>query len=269
VRSRKTSALATPRLSIVTALDLLGTTGSVTPDGSEIRALRVLRRHLADPEIDAQYESHLSVAGERALHVAPVMRGGMLPFWSIVDVIRIQAKLVAYGQLIRGAITLGDVAADGDIALGPGIQEADRLRDEVALVPRVVVSPNLLRETEHLPDLRRHGHTPTKELAYVRKLLRQDADGLFFVDYLSAFRSEVDDFEQYVEFLDDHRRMITARLDAAPFLDRAARSITWLWKYHNEVVDELDQKRINRPTLHIPASTSPLLFTFPPSAKAP
>jgi hypothetical protein len=155
--------------------------------------------------------------------------------------------------------------------LGRGVGEAERLRDEVAGVPRIVVDARLLREVERNPDVR--AHSAMEELGYIGDMLRQDADGQWFIDYLAAVRSEVDEPAAYLDFLREHRRLVERRLEAAASLNPVSRAFTWLWKYHNSVVDDLTARwrgtKEEFGDLRIPASVSPLLYAFPPSAKAP
>lgn len=268
-------AMPKPRLSIITALEFLGLDDPAAPEGRTRRAIAILKSHLGhlgDAELAKQYESHLSLVGRRALYVVPIKRGGMLPFWSLLDVAQLQADLVPLGVLVRGAVTLGDAAAQGELVLGQGIAEAERLRDEVANVPRVIVHPSLLREVEINVDLRLPQHTAMHELGYIRELLRADADGLWFVDYLWAFQSEVDEAPLYLDFFKDHRKLVTQGLESSTIFDRSSHLWMWLWSYHNRILTKLktettfDDQALT--DLRIPA-TSPLLYTFPPSAKAP
>lgn len=261
--------LPRPRPCIITALELLGI--DEIPEGRARQVISIVQRHLGDSELARRYGSHLSLAARRMLHIAPIEPAGMLPFWQALNMVHLQSALVPLGVLVRGAIALGDAAVHGSLILGRGVAEAERLRDEVAHVPRVVVDPRLLRETEQNANLRSPNHSIMDELGYLRTLLRLDSDGLLFVDYLLAIRSEMDEPSLYLEFLKDHRRLVTRKLDAATVLDGASRAWIWLWRYHNLVVEKLeitsrlDDQELSE--LRIPA-TSPLVYRFPPSAKA-
>ena len=43
-----------------------------------------------------------------------------------------------------------------------------------------------------LPGLVAEDRTPAEDIAYIRKLLKLGEDGLWFIDYLQAMRSELD-----------------------------------------------------------------------------
>lgn len=274
-----------PRRSIVIALELLGL-DEIEQAGERARAVFAgVVKHLGEPKVANHQEWRLFLTGRRALRIAPIKPAGTLLFWELIDILHLQAELVRLGVLVRGAISLGDVSADASISIGrgltashaeavvgPGVTEAERLRDTVAEMPRVLVDARLIRETEQNADLRAPQHTVAQELGYVRELLRRDNDGLWFVDYLAAFASEVDEPSFYIDFLAEHAELVKRGIASCTELDPKARRWTWLWGYHNRVIEACFRRgRIGaaeRAALRIPAEP-PLLYTFAPSAKAP
>jgi hypothetical protein len=250
------------------AFDLLGLNDPTVQEG---RALAIVEDHLRDDEfIRKAFERRLFVAGSQVIRTAPIKPGGTLTFWELLDIAHVQAALIRRGVLLRGAITLGDVSTGADFATGRGLFEAERLRDEVAGVPRVIVDPRLILETEQNPALRAKHHTVLMELGYVRDLLREDADGLWFIDYLKVVVSEADEPPDSIWFLDEHRRQVERRLESSPALDGSSRSWTWLRSYHNNVIEACVERgwieEADRSSLHVKAR-SPLLYAFPPSTK--
>jgi hypothetical protein len=231
-------------------------------------ALAVLEGSLKR-DVAKQFERRGVVMDRRAVFVTPIKKDGTIVFWELLDIAHLQAELMAHDILLRGALTIGDVAMQPDAVAGPGVLQANRLCDEMALVPRVVVDPSILLQVESNPLLRAEHHTPMEELGYVKSVMRLDTDGLWFVDYLAVHCHEAENAPAYLEA---HRRLIERRLDAAGTLDRESRAWTWLFCYHNRVVDELHAEgRLDddtRRAAHIPAK-SPLVYAFPPSAKVP
>jgi hypothetical protein len=254
------------RPSIIVALELLGLEDPATPG----QALAIVEKHLRDEDREENLERRLLIAGGRVIRTAPIKPGGTLTFRELLDVVHLHAALLDHGVFLRGAVTLGDVTARADFAAGPGLFEAERLRDEVACMPRVLVDPYLIRETEQNPDLRARHHTVPTELGYIRSLLREDVDGLWFVDYLKAVDSEVT--EDYVRFLDEHRQLIHLQLTFSTTRDHSSLSWTWLRSYHNSVVEKcFEDGRIDeaeRARLRVTTRT-PLLYVFPPSTEEP
>jgi hypothetical protein len=231
------------------------------------KALAIVDESIAkEKDLPKNLERRVVVTDRRVSSITPVKENGTLLFWELLDVVHLQAELAAHDVLARGALTIGDVAARADFAAGPGLFAAERLRDEVALVPRVVVAPSAMLEAESNPLLRASHHTPTEELGYIKNLLRLDADGLWFVDYLAVYCREAEDFRRYLE---GHRRLVERRLGEAQTLDHESRAWTWLWSYHNRVVDDLRESELlnesDARSVRIPAK-SPLVYMFPPAA---
>jgi hypothetical protein len=262
---------------LVAALDLLGREEPSEPPIRIQHAIDVIDTNLGDWSLlkrksKKNFDSRLIVAGNRLLYFVPIEVGGKLPFHLLLNILHLQVDFVHHGILVRGAITLGDAAGREDVALGAGLIEAERLRNDLADVPRVIVDPRLMREVERSQHLRAQHHSVADELAYIRDLLREDADGVWFIDYLGASSSELDEPSDYLEFLQDHGQLAEHRLAGTSHLNRVARSWIWLRSYHNRVIDELfDEKRLSeaeRSRLRIPA-TSPLVYAFPPSALKP
>lgn len=264
---RKKATPRKPRPCIVMALELLGLND---PKAQEGRALATVEEHLRDEEGRKALEHRIFIAGSQVIRTAPIKPSGTLTFQELLDTIHVQAALINRGILLRGAISLGDVITEADFITGKGLLEAERLRDEVADVPRVIVDPRLILETEQNPALRAERHTVPIELGYVRNLLREDADGLWFIDYLKVVVWEIGGPAESSRFLDEHRRQVERRLETSTTLDRSSRSWTWLRSYHNNVVDAgieggwIDEA--DRSSLQVKAR-SPLLYVFPPSTK--
>jgi len=237
------------------------------PDGRVRQAFSRIAEYLGDDEdLKRHYESHWSIVANRALYIAPTKRDGMLPFRAMIKVLHLQMTLVPLGIVVRGAISLGEATAHGEMMIGQGITNAERLRDEVADVPRIIVDPALLQAIDGTPDLWAPHHDSMDELGYVHNLLREDTDGLWFVDYLRASNTEVGEPEDYHSFLHEHKVLVQRKLETAKSLDRNTRAITWLWHYHDLRVNSL--KSGFAADLRIPA-TNLLLYRFSPFAIAP
>lgn len=231
----------------------------------------LIERYLAGPPPVKPFDRRLLISGHRIIRMIPIESGDSAPLWEFLNVVHLQSQLVRHGVLLWGAVTFGGAAERTALVTGPGVLEAERLRDEVAETPRVIVDPRLLREVEANKELRTTDTVPI-ELGYIRELLREDADGVWFVDYLRAFATEVHEPSLYLDFLEEHRQLVERQMQKADTLNRLSRSWTWLWRYHNRVVEELYEQKVlessKRAQLRLTAG-GPLVYTFPPSAKIP
>lgn len=255
---------------VVVSIELLPRAGSAMPVEVKLRtALEILEQSVAQGELPKELDRRVLVMDRRVIWTTPIKENGTLLFWELLAVVHLQAELAASDVPLRGALAIGDVVVQPGFAAGPGVEVADRLRNDVAIVPRVIVPPGVFLEAESTPFLRAKFHTPMDDLGYIKGLLRLDADGVWFVDYLAVYCREA---ENAVSYLERQRSLIERRLEAAVELDGESRAWTWLWSYHNRVVDDLrEEGRLDEDAyraVRIPA-TSPLVYMFPPDAKVP
>lgn len=259
------------RAAVIVALELLGMDEPAASSAHPQQVIALLQKHLRHGESGSFHEHRLLIAGCRALCIASITRGGPVLFLDLVDLARLQVALAQQQICVRGALTLGNAASIDETIVGPGTVEAEQMRDDVAQFPRIVVAPRLLLEIESSSRLRGVGRSAPEALGYIRQLLRVDSDGVWFIDYLGAFGLLTSD-PDYSGMLDGHRRLIERQLKAATGLDRASRIWTWLWSYHNQIIEDLHDKRAiddeARARLRLPAP-APLTYVFPPSAKIP
>jgi hypothetical protein len=197
----------------------------------------------------------------------PQLRGGEgLLYWELLDLVHVQAELIADGVLLRGSITFGDIFIDEKTVFGPGLIRAYELEDQVAIAPRVIVDPHIFTLLETYSALR--GHDVEDEMQYLCRVLKKDSDGVWFIDYLRAFTTEADDQAAYLRFLKAHRQLILDRLPEFGRLSSVLAKYGWLVNYHNGWVsglntDALAQLGASKEELLVPDNTTPFLPSIP------
>ena len=77
---------------------------------------------------------------------------------------------------------------------------------------------------------------------YIRDLIRQGDDGIWFIDYACAVESELDEIEMYPIFLKTHRDLIISRSERYQALSGIMSKYVWLAHYHNQVISEMSDK---------------------------
>ncbi|MBE6589895.1 MAG: hypothetical protein E7643_06930 [Ruminococcaceae bacterium] len=93
----------------------------------------------------------------------------------------LQEKLLTHNILVRGGIAKGDFFSDDVMLWGRALVDAYGLENSVAIFPRIVIHPNLVRDL---------GLRTQKEKASAMGFnvwLAEDHDGLFYVDYFHDF----------------------------------------------------------------------------------
>jgi hypothetical protein len=104
-------------------------------------------------------------------------------FFMLYDILLLQIELIQHGVLIRGAVTLGKLFHDENLVFGPALVEAAEL-EKLAMYPRVILDREIL--TKGSVDM--HG-APDHTL---RNFLKQDLDGMFYIDYFGVSAGEFD-----------------------------------------------------------------------------
>lgn len=183
-----------------------------------------------------------------------VVRAGILPeetdednfceaFLSeLCDISCIQLELLKIGVLIRGGISYGQIYLDCEdsVVFGPSLVESYKLESELAIFPRIIVSPQIIDTLEEYIE------TEHKNTVFnIMKCLTLDKDGLFFVDYMKQSMSM-----QY--YLDEHKRN---KVERNVFYDDmmahkkiicensckknnlgVQQKYSWLTSYHNDIL---------------------------------
>lgn len=101
-------------------------------------------------------------------------------------------RLISRGILCRGALAYGKMIHTDKFLFGPALVEAYETESKAALYPRIIVS----RELIQMAGQARAAHHDSKtEIEYVRQLLKEDTDGMYYIDYFLGAQSELDDPE--------------------------------------------------------------------------
>jgi len=174
-------------------------------------------------------------------------------FHELMAIIFVQCRLLQEGHLIRGAVTYGEYCAErddyGSALFGPAIAKAYELESKYARYPRVVVDPHLIEQFWHSDLLKNVIHDHKFEWnEYLSTLLRQDDNGVWFIDYLRGISGNFDDEpEGTVSFYLKHKQLVEERLKewvasnkAGP--DSISEKLLWLLQYHNSVMNGFTKK---------------------------
>lgn len=127
-------------------------------------------------------------------------------FYAILDILWVQINLVLRGLLFRGGIVRGKLVHTPELLFGPAMIDAYLLESKAALYPRVVLDESIINA-----GIEAHGrhHLPEHEARSIMSLVKQDADGMYYIDYVTAAQSELDDPEiDYPCYLDALSRII-------------------------------------------------------------
>jgi hypothetical protein len=235
------------RESIVTFCDILGFSSLVSSQPPLVieSKLDAVTRHTKLPKDMAElFEAASFHFSDSIVRVLPLdseanRRGIGIVFYELLDLVHAQMELIRHGVFLRGGVASGPVSFTSEQVFGPAMIRAYELESQIAVYPRIIVDPVLIAAITTNSALRKDTHDAHEEMRYVKGLLRRDLDGIWFVDYLYAGRSEANSPAHYVRMLEDHKEVIEQELAGCSTLNRTAAKHTWLAQYHNSVIAQL------------------------------
>jgi hypothetical protein len=217
------------------------------PDAEKIRQPIDAILHTARLPSDAESNlgkrsSHFS---DTAVRTSPLRSKSGEPyrygivFHEVLSVVFVQLFLFSRcSRFVRGVITIGDIFHDEDILFGPGLIRAYDFERKRAKLPAIVVDEALIQRYRTDQLLWELDNDFRADAEYVSDLLCYDVKaGLWFVDYLRACESELEEGE-YPEVLGLHRDSIAHVYEAANSDLGIILKADWLTDYHNFTLRE-------------------------------
>lgn len=180
-----------------------------------------------------------------------------LLFHELLDLAYGQAAMASLGFLVRGAVTVGNLYSKSNMIFGDALVRAYKMESKLAVYPRIVVDPVVLRVFEETGLLKKDTHAHDDERPYIRRLLSKGSDGIYFVDYLRAMSREYAD--HFDTFMSQHAALIRSEASQMKELDGHSVKLTWLANYHNEVVAEWG----DHDELTVSPEELPMMFDLP------
>ncbi len=242
------------RNAVVTFIDILGFRDIVMNDDPESvhRKLQAIKRFAVPDQSqdfdEDDFEPFTVQFSDSIVRIRPVDTESNqtypvgIVFHELLDMVHTQGELIKEGVLLRGGVAYGPMHFEDSILYGPALIKAYDLESKYALHPRVVVEPELISKLKSNPLLQSQNNTPEQEFGYVRDLIRQSDDGIWFVDYIRAVESELDELEMYPSFLEEHKNLIVEGASNHQGFGAVAAKYMWLAKYHNTCVEELAEE---------------------------
>lgn len=127
-------------------------------------------------------------------------------FSVLINLLHLQLNLAAIDNvLIRGACNLGDAVHNENVIYGIAINEAYKLETKCAIYPRIIVSEEIINKCS------KHSiHNGYDDKDDILKLLEQDTDGYYYIDYLSYDVAgwEMNDNEEWARYIYDLKDFI-------------------------------------------------------------
>ncbi|MCR8720797.1 hypothetical protein NVV30_19130 [Pseudomonas syringae] len=238
------------RKAIVTFLDILGFRSLIKDESSEaidsiLDKMSKYAAPIADPD-DYSYHPITTTFSDCVMRVSFTdskansdYQIGLL-FYELLALVHAQSELIDNDVIVRGGVAFGDISYKNHRIFVPAMVDAYELESKKAVFPRIVINPIWMEALKSDRFIRSKNHTLKEELNHIRKLIRKDDDGVYFIDYIRAIRSELDDPEAgYISFLKRHCSLIKRNLDKHTDQGKVLDKYKWLSRYHDELINEL------------------------------
>lgn len=162
-------------------------------------------------------------------------------FDMLYDIFLLQVELIRHGIFIRGAITFGKLFHDDKLVFGPALVEAAEL-EKLAMYPRVILSQEVIDQGK---SMHASHHSSRDEEKSIMSLLKQDLDGMYFIDYFGVSLGEFDaGWDGLVSHLAALRELIK-RLSQFTRNPSIKLKHSWLRQKFNETARALERSRAN------------------------
>lgn len=257
------------RQAVITYIDILGfkhliSSGTFEDVSKKLKTIRRLSN--VDDQADGEsFEPKVIQFSDSISRIRPLdskankeSRYGLM-FYEMLDLVHMQGELINHGICVRGGVSIGDVHIDDQTLFGPGFVRAYELESVYANFPRIVVDPALIQQLQKDKRLASTHNTLADELAYIRKNIRRESDGIYFIDYLRSFQTEIDEPDDIPVFLRNHKELIVKNIGGTTQLDPVSAKYLWLASYHNSVIREFKEEFWKREELEITPKEVPML----------
>lgn len=157
-------------------------------------------------------------------------------FYLLMDLIHLCFILIRNDIYVRGGITVGKVIHNQNISWGSAFVQAYELENQNAIYPRIIIDKKAIERGKELY----YQKFPLDENGDdLGKLISRDADGAYFLDYLSQW-GEFDYPEDYFEWLEHIRVSVENNLknESEP---RIKMKYVWFARYYNDTVKKLNE----------------------------
>lgn len=205
---------------------------------SSIRDIWDLDNNL--PEFSSKQESSKKVSiFSDCLVVSVLIEQESQVFYTLLEIKWLIMRLINLGILCRGAVSLGKFIHTNEYLFGPALVEAYTLESKAAMYPRVILDNTVI---EAAGRYRNPDHSIQSEKDYVRSILGQDSDGLYYIDYFYKAHEELDDpMYQFPQYIHNIAEIIRKGLMGSSHPSKADVKVkfSWMRERYNSMVSRV------------------------------
>jgi hypothetical protein len=165
-------------------------------------------------------------------------------FYTLLEIKWLIMRLISRKILCRGAVSVGKFIHTDHYLFGPALVEAYTLESKAAMYPRVILDHTVIEAGAQNSIM---DHDSSEELRYVRSLLEQDSDGMYYIDYFFKAQSELDDPEyDFPEYINNLGAIIRKGLMGSSHHSKADIRVkySWMRERYNQMVEQVTEPKI-------------------------
>jgi hypothetical protein len=165
-------------------------------------------------------------------------------FYTLLEIKWLIMRLISRKILCRGAVSVGKFIHTDNYLFGPALVEAYTLESKAAMYPRVILDHTVIEAGAQNSIM---DHDSSEELRYVRSLLEQDSDGMYYIDYFFKAQSELDDPEyDFPEYINNLGAIIRKGLMGSSHHSKADIRVkySWMRERYNQMVEQVTEPKI-------------------------
>lgn len=144
------------------------------------------------------------------------------------------ANFISRGFLVRGGIALGKLIHSEKVVFGPALIKAYDTESKAAMYPRIILDETVLATGIVFGD----NDTQYAEET-IMSIVSKDSDGMYFVDFFSKIYHEMDDDDQWIQYLNYLQEII--RNNDTDIIPDIQVKIGWLKNKFNSLLDLLQE----------------------------
>lgn len=167
---------------VVFFLDILAFKNMINSSETKVADVKKFLDIIKDLENDQKYSPSLKVTTfSDSVIVSFEYTEGSRLFFELINFLHLQFELFGQrGVLMRGACAMGDAIHTDKYVFGRAVNNAYLLESKCALYPRIIISEDIIRECSCYSM-----HQNYNDQKDILKLLKQDTDGFYYIDYFS------------------------------------------------------------------------------------
>ncbi len=215
---------------VVAFIDILGSSKKIREDSE--KSLNIVHKiyetaltqceKLYDNEAIKNLKPIVKIFSDNIVIAVPTKQNGDFSAFISIAILSaaIQHHFLQYRYLVRGGISMGDFFEDATMLWGPALLDAYYIESNISIYPRIVIHPKTVEKLNLATNESR------------QKWIRQDSDGLFFVDYMQKTGFKDNYMEMLIYRINECEELLTEAPDI-----KSKQKILWHNTYLSSKID--------------------------------